>query len=322
MSDVTPARGAAFCPGHITGLFEIHDEAPDPLRRGSRGAGFSLAQGAVSYVELEPADSMRIEVIIDKEAQAEDEAQVTRAAIVDVLKEAVRDMKIPLNRDAPKGRRARVRVRVTTDLHLPVSQGFGMSAAGALSAAMALARSLRMGRSVAVQAAHVADVTNRTGLGDVIGATVGGFEIRTSPGVPPYGATSSFHGFGDAVLCVVGGKLETRSVLSDPEARAKVNAAGARGIEALLRAPHLDTFLAESQRFARDSGLLSPELSRAIDAARAHGSASMSMLGNSVFAFGNVPRLVDALEPFGEVSVVPVSETGARPLDIEDAKTS
>lgn len=311
--NVQPARAAAFCPGHVTGLFEIHDQDPDPQRRGSRGAGFSLSQGAVTYVEVSPAESMRIEVFLDKEPA---EAPVSREAITSILREAVRDGKIPLNKDAPKGERARVRVRAWTDLHLPVSQGFGMSAAGAFSATLALARCLRMGRSEALRAAHTADVVQRGGLGDVIGASVGGFEIRTAAGLPPFGSVQNFVGYGDAVLCVVGGRLETKSVLSDPRRRKTVNEAGAAALKDLLKAPSLPSFLEQSQRFARESGLLTDALDNAIHAASAHGHASMSMLGNSVFAFGNVPRLVDALERHGEVRVVPVSEGGARLVDL------
>lgn len=312
-TQVTPAKAAAFSPGHITGLFEIHDDDPDPLRRGSRGAGFSLSQGVVSYVEVEPADSLQIQISLDKEEQ---EAPVTREALTLILREAVRDGKIPLNKDAPKGSRARIRVRCWSDLHLPISQGFGMSAAGALSSGLALAKCLRMGRSEALKAAHTADVTQRGGLGDVVGASVGGFEIRTSPGLPPYGNVKSFVGYGDAVVCILGGPLLTKDVLTDPAQRASINAAGGKHLKELLKSPTLDGFLASSQAFARESGLLTPDMERAILAAKPYGHASMSMLGNSLFAFGNVPRLVDALERFGDVRVVPVAEAGARLVDL------
>jgi pantoate kinase len=314
MSGVAPASAAAFAPGHVTGLFEIHDEAPELARRGSRGAGFCLASGALSYVEVAPADSLEVRIALDKEEQ---DAPVTRDAVIRVLKQAVRDAKIPLNKDAPQGSRARIRVHVHTDLHLPVSQGFGMSAAGALSAAMALARCLRMGRSEAVLAAHEADVAQKGGLGDVAGATHGGFEIRLAPGLPPYGSVTSFVGYGDAVLCVLDGPLETKRVLSDPAMRRAINEAGKNGLAALLKGPTLDAFLEESRRFALDTGLATPRIRDAIDACRPYGQASMSMLGNSVFAFGNVPRLVDALSPFGETRVVPVSEAGARLVEVQ-----
>ncbi|HEX2022786.1 MAG TPA: hypothetical protein VHH36_08725, partial [Candidatus Thermoplasmatota archaeon] len=313
LTDVERARAAAFCPGHVTGLFEIRDADPDPLKRGSRGAGFSLAQGAVTYVEVAPAESLRVDVTIDK---VPDEAPVTREAVTWLLRQAVRDARVPLNKAAPQGSRARIHVRVATELQLPVSQGFGMSAAGALSATLALAKCLRMGRSEALRAAHVGDVLQRGGLGDVVGANVGGFEIRAAPGVPPWGATTSFVGYGEAVLCVVGDGIPTKAVLSDPDRRAAVNAAGAREVAALLKTPTLDEFLAASLRFARASGLLDERMERAIQAASPHGSASMCMLGRSLFAFGNVPRLEAALRPFGETRVVPVAETGARLVDV------
>lgn len=311
--NVTPRRAAAFAPGHVTGLFEIHDESQDLARRGSRGAGFCLAQGAISYVEVEPADEMDVRIALDKEEQ---DAPVTRDAVIRLLKEAVGDARVPLNRDAPQGSRARIRVRVHTELQLPVSQGFGMSAAGALSATLALARCLRMGRSTALLAAHAADASQRSGLGDVVGAAHGGFEIRTAPGVPPYGTTRSFVGYGDAVLCVVDGPLETRRILSDPERRSTVNAAGARAMGTLLASPSLDVFLEASQRFAQESGLLTPAIERAVDACSPYGRASMSMLGHSVFAFGNAPKLAAALKPFGTVYTVPVSAAGARLLEL------
>ena len=313
MTLVERASAAAFCPGHITGLFEIHDEDPDPLRRGSRGAGFSLVQGVVSYVEIEPAESLQIEIVVDKTPA---DAPITREAITTVLREAVRDGRVPLNKEAPKGARARVRVRAWCDVQLPISQGFGMSAAGALSSALALTRCLRMGRSEALRAAHAADVTLRGGLGDAVAASVGGFEIRTAPGIPPYGSVKTFLGYGDAVVCIVDGPLVTRNVLEDPAKRAAVNAAGARRLDELMKEPTLETFLQRSQEFAKESGLLTPIMERAIQAARPHGSASMCMLGNSIFAFGNVPRLSDALARYGEVRVIPVSEAGARLVEI------
>lgn len=310
---VEKARFAAFSPGHVTGLFEIHDQAPELDKRGSRGAGFSLARGAVSIVEVEPADAMEIVVRLDG---VELDAPVSREAVTSLLKLSVRDGRVPLNKDAPQGRRARIRVQVDTQLQLPVSQGFGMSAAGALSASLALAKCLRLGRSEALRAAHGADVAMRGGLGDVIGASVGGFEIRTAPGLPPYGSTRAFVGHGDAVLCVVGGKLETRAVLSDPTKRKAVNEAGARALAALLKTPTLDAFLEQSQLFARESKLLTDALDAAMHAASPHGRASMSMLGNSVFAFGQTRALERALAPFGETMVVPVDEAGARVLQI------
>ena len=37
-------RGRAFCPGHVTAFFEICDHE-EPVKRGSRGAGFCISKG-------------------------------------------------------------------------------------------------------------------------------------------------------------------------------------------------------------------------------------------------------------------------------------
>ncbi|MHB8586158.1 MAG: GHMP family kinase ATP-binding protein [Thermoplasmatota archaeon] len=309
-------QAAAFAPAHLSGIFEIHDSDPEVGRRGSRGAGVCLDLGATTAVTAMPADSFTIEVFINGILS---EAPVTRRAVTDVTKEAVRDGKLMLNRDAPQGQRARIHLRVETTLDLPVSQGFGMSAAGALSSALAAARTLGLGRSVAVNAAHAADVENRTGLGDVAGAITGGFEIRSAPGIPPFGSGRQFVGYGDLVLAVVGPPIATASVLRDSAARELVNQAGKEAIDELLRGPSLESFFEQSRRFAERSELITPQVSRALDLVGTipDARASMSMLGNSIFAHGPVERIEKALAPVGEVWRATVDPNGARLLAVQ-----
>lgn len=309
-------RAAAVCPGHVTGFFQIFDEGPDIARRGSRGAGVCVDLGALTIVDVEEADKQSIEVFIDKTAS---DAPVTRMAVARVLQEAVLEGKLGLDRDGPKGERAKARVRVYTDLTIPVSQGFGASGAGALSAAMATARAVGVGRSVALLAAHEADVRNRTGLGDVVAQAHGGFEIRAKPGLPPWGQVRSFVGYGDVVLCPVGESLPTRSVLTDRTRRAAINAVGGTLVDRLIAAPSVELFMQLSREFADVTGLMTPEVREAVDAARrAGGDASMSMLGSSVFSLGNTDAVAEALEPYGAVLRAKVDHRPARLLDIEE----
>lgn len=308
-------RAAAFAPGHITGFFEIRDQAREPERRGSRGAGVCTALGARTVATVEPAASFEVVVRLNG---APDPAPVTVDAVTAVVKDAVREGKVDLNRDMPKGRRARCRVAIESSLDLPVGQGFGMSAAGALSAALAAARALGVARSVAVYAAHEAEIGHRTGLGDVAGAITGGFEIRATPGVPPWGSTSRFLGYGELVLAVVGPPIPTASVLGDPARRAAVSAAGGKLVDELLAAPSLELFLRLSRRFAQDAGLVTPQVAGALAACdRVPDSlAAQSMLGNSVFAIGKADRLEEALSPLGEVYRSEVDADGARLLQL------
>lgn len=309
-------RAAAVSPGHVTGFFQIVDESPDVARRGSRGAGVCIDLGALTIVEVEEAERQSVEVFLDKEPS---DAPVTRAAVSRVLQEAVLEGKLGLDREGPKGERAKARVRVFTDLSIPVSQGFGASGAGALSAALATSRAVGVGRSTALLAAHEADVKNRTGLGDVVAQAHGGFEVRAKAGLPPWGHVTSFLGYGDVVLCTVGKELPTKSVLTDRPKRAAINAAGGKLVDRLLAAPSVELFMKLSREFADTTGLITPEVREAVDAARrVGGNASMSMLGSSVFSLGNPDAVAEALEPYGDVYRAKVEARPARLLEIED----
>jgi pantoate kinase len=119
----------AFCPGHITGFFQICD-SDDILSMGSRGAGLCITLGATSSVKVEDSAKQQISVMIDGK---ESKAEVTTEALRYILGHA------------------KSRVEVNTTLDLPQSQGFGMSAAGSLSSALALAHLLGKDRQMAFE---------------------------------------------------------------------------------------------------------------------------------------------------------------------------
>lgn len=290
-------RGRAFAPGHISGFFQICDEAPEPAARGSRGGGICLAKGAWCDVEISDSSGRRsrYDIFINGARSA---APVTRAAL-DIL---LGDRKLCL--------------RVETHHQLPVSQGFGMSGAGALGACLAAAQAagLALPCSAIVTAAHRAEVECRTGLGDVAAQAVGGVELRREPGVPPYGWVDKLPvpSRQEVVLAIVGPPIETKRVLASPAKRRAINAAGERAVEASRSRPTLENLILTSYRFAKESHLMSARVAKAVEAARPHGRASMSMLGNSVFAVGETHALIRALKRFGEVFVTRVDDTGAR----------
>lgn len=262
-------RAAAFCPGHVTGLFEIH-RVQDLLATGSRGAGFCLSLGATSEVVFREEDEDSIEVTIDG---ALDPAPVTERALSRL-----------------RGER-RGRITVDTKLGLPVSQGFGMSAAGSLSASLALADILGMDRQRAFEAAHVAEVECGCGLGDVSALHRAGITVRSRAGLPPRGEVLGIEGSPELILAVLGPPLATRDILSDPARTEAINRIGGALVDRLLAEPSFGRLMTLSRRFADESGLASEEVGLAIDSLGPPGTASMAMLGNSVFAVG------DAIEP-------------------------
>ena len=92
---------------------------------------------------------------------------------------------------------------ITHEIGIPVGYGLGCSAAAALSLALALNKAIGAGytREQAGTIAHNAEVRCRTGLGDVLAAYHGGFEIRTAPGAPGIGAVKKMQSGGcEAVI--------------------------------------------------------------------------------------------------------------------------
>jgi pantoate kinase len=67
-----------------------------------------------------------------------------------------------------------------------------------------------------------------------------------------------------------------------------------------------------SLAFSKSTELMVKEVEEAVMVARKHGLASMSMLGNSIFAMGDTQGLVSELKSYGIVYVCKVDKEGAR----------
>ncbi len=234
-------QATAFCPGHITGFFQIcrHENV---LETGSRGAGFCVRLGAQSRVVLKEGVG-KVEVKING---ARAKAHVTERAVRHLLGEEKLD------------------VDVFTTLQLPVSQGFGMSAAGALSSAMALTELLGLGEEEAYTAAHIAEVESGTGLGDVAALQCTGVTYRKREGLPPFGEVQRIPGDFDMVLARVGPSIDTSTVILDPQRSAAINRAGEECLERFAKKKDLYNLLDLAVDFTASSGLLTERVRKAL----------------------------------------------------------
>jgi len=205
-------------------------------------------------------------------------------------------------------------VDVTVDLHhqLPIGQGFGMSAAGALASAHALAESIGLKFIDAVRAAHRAEVENRTGLGDVAALSRGGITFRRKEGVMPYGQIDKINAEPEVVLCVVGKPISTAEVLADRERKRRVNTVGKECVARMAASPTLNSLMRLSREFMVKTQLASKEVEDAVLAAEKYGQASMVMLGSSVFAIGDADALEKELSQHGQVFRTKVDWRGPR----------
>jgi pantoate kinase len=271
--------GKAFAPAHITGFFYVHDDA-DPLRTGSCGCGFTLEGGVCTMAW--PAG--RTEAYLDGMPS---EAPTTRTVI-------------ELLADRP--------VHVESELDFPVGGGFGASGAGAFSTALALNSALGLGKTYneLSYVAHVAEVKNRTGLGDVAGMSLGGVVLRLAPGTPF--KLDRIPTVPRDIYYVHFGPISTKGVLSDAREKARINEAGKKCLKELLKAPTFEQFMGLSRMFSVETGLISKRALDAVEAVEAFdGMASMAMLGDTVFS-----TIPDGLSSFGNVMKGKISQSGAR----------
>lgn len=276
----------AWVPSHITGFFRAHRKN-DPLLSGSVGAGLCLSLGATTTIQPAP------------------EIDETEILLNGVISEA------PVSRFvAERLAGGAGPVRVKTDLEMPFGAGFGASGAGALGAAYALNSFFDLGLTAnqAAAVAHEAEVTFKTGLGDVIAQNSGGLVVRLHPGAPGKGIIDRIPVPPLAISYVVNGPISTKEVLSDAKVMKAVNSAGETALKELLKKPTFTNFMRLSKSFTMQSGLASDWAIQAIEAVEAAGGlASMIMLGDAVFSWGGAAALKD----FGEIHTTTISQRGA-----------
>ncbi len=280
----------AFCPAHITGFFTVSENHLNPEMVGSRGAGFSIDLGAHAEVEVGGTDWI-ITVNGDR----------TSFLLVEKI----------MRKFALSGR-----VDIITDV--PFSQGLGMSGACALSAGLAVCAETGHPREDAVREAHKAEIFCRTGLGDVIAQSVGGFEVRLKEGLPPHGEIKKFELERELVIAVLGQPLLTANILTDGVLTEWINMIGGDCMDEFMPDNGFDRFLEMSYRFAQETEFIKGPVRRAFDESREFGKGSMCMIGNSVFFDGDTDILYDIFSDLNgnnNVFIVNIDNQGARLVD-------
>jgi pantoate kinase len=273
---MTEEVARAFVPGHITGFFTIY-EGEDPTRTGSRGAGLTLSDGVTVTVRRSDDPGVYLN---DTNIQMEPVERVLDALGTPVT--------------------------VAGETNLPVGAGFGVSGAMSLGTALAVAqlRDLELSENELITIAHGAEVQSGTGLGDVVAQARGGMPIRLEPGAPEHNYLDGLSKRPRIEYYSVG-ERSTESVLATDTDH--LTDAGRTALSRLVADPTLETFMEASRLFSREADLLTDTLVETIqDVSDAGGSASMAMLGETVFAID------DGLSEAGyDASTCEVDPTGA-----------
>lgn len=251
----------AFCPGHLSGYFSpVYGR--DPATTGSIGAGIVIHEGVTARVTR--ADSPEI-VVRRMDSGGNLLCEISESPPLAYLMD-----------------RLSVTARIETVCRLPISAGFGLSAASLVASALALntLENLGLSREDCCAIAHEAEIVHHTGLGDVAACQGGGRDFRQGAGIDA--PITRYFDIREPLFALHFGPLPSAAVLSSPEALRRVAAAYPSGIPDSPR-----RFFKLSRDFAGKSGLLTPEVSEVLsDCEREGVPASMTMLGNGVFCLG------------------------------------
>ena len=257
--------------GHITLLFSIHDDALLPRNQGSRGAGICLENGVqVSIQETGrteaiqegqemagwnqdiPAIQTKGEIRLDVRGVSSTE-EVSEEMYSDLIDELRQARLIPFDTN----------YSIEVDVELPLSQGFGMSAAGLCALALACYEMTNQGSIPQYfRVAHHIERRYSGGLGDVLGLFVGGVELRTHPGSPPSpGVARSFALDSPVLLIWQSNEAKHTSEYIDHSGwKMDITRAGDAAVDRLWKRDWNITvwnaLLQESQAFGRQSKML------------------------------------------------------------------
>lgn len=285
------ARAAtAFAPATITNFFAVHYDkhsAKDLLHSGATGGGYMLSKGVVTRATVLGGGRSSLEVVVNGDADYD--ARTTRAAV-----------NLMLKRSGVKPARLRLEQKVD----VPIGQGFGASAASALSAVFATAGALRLELSKERIAyfAHVAEITEKTGLGTVSVAYDGvGVGAVYEPGAP--GVAKFMNVRVPPRMGVVAASLtpfHDGELLSSNKTIATVNRLGGEALALVMADPTLECLAEAGERFAKKLGIMRPEVKALVKRAKSAGAlyASQNMLGHAMHAIvheGEVEEVASAL---------------------------
>ncbi|HJN57115.1 MAG: hypothetical protein QF436_03390 [Candidatus Woesearchaeota archaeon] len=255
----------AFAPGNISCIFVIK-KGNNPKKSGSLGVGFTVNKGVfVAIKKINNANKKNIIFFNNKKINF---------PTVDSVIRKLTDKK----------------VKVSIKSQLPLGCGFGISGASAIAAAYALNKlfNLKKPEKELAFMAHVAEVENMTGLGDVTNQYYGGFLIKHKPSYTFEVKKTNIKN--KAVYCRYFSGINTKKILPDKKIKNKINQAGLKSLKKIKnldkKIMNLKNLIRISKEFSIESRLLKNkkviETIRNIE--KNKGNASMIMLGNSIFS--------------------------------------
>jgi len=249
----------AFAPGNISCIFVIK-KGKSTAKTGSLGIGFTVNKGVTVTVNKSKVNKISF-----------NNKKINLPTINSVIEKLTKE-----------------KVIVNIKSELPLGCGFGISGACAIATAYALNKLLNLKKSKKELAliAHVAEVENGTGLGDVVNQYYGGFLVKYKPSymfkvnkIPIINKKIYYKYFSG---------INTKKIISNKKLKNKINYSGIKALNKIkrLKKKNLENLIKISKEFSIDSKLLkNHKIIKIIkNIENKDGNASMIMLGNAVFS--------------------------------------
>ncbi len=301
-------EATAFCPAHITGFFKAHlDDNQDNLENlGSMGAGFSIKQGVTTKIKIQATNNQSSNFKITTHGYQSDKTDVSQYVLNEFLK---------LGNFSDKF------FDIEHNISIPVGYGLGSSGAVALSLSFALDQALdtKLEKTMIGQIAHNAEVSCKTGLGDVLASYHGGFEIRIKPGAPGIGHVEKITTDKISVIMICFSPISTNKFIK--ERLSQINGLGGKMVNQLLETKDYDHFQDMSLEFAKYVDVMTPRMQKIVDKLSDNDiKCGIALFGETIFSMvpqNDESKVLKILQKYSDGIIIKseLDEIGARVLN-------
>ncbi len=280
-------KAQAWAPAGLSGFF-VPRITNDLRTTGAAGGGVGIEEGVSVEVRVYESEQTIIENYIN--------GRPLESRLVGYIVKRLLEKKPSINPP--------YKIVVDQKISVPIGGGYGTSGASALAVSIALAKALRARVTLndIATIAHEADIVNKTGLGTVVGilGCCGGIVIVEEPGGPGVAKTNSIMLEDDLrILTLFYGARSKEAILSNAQGLKDISNIGSKALEKILEDPTPETFIEQCRWFAEATGLMTPavkEVVRELEKTRGVLGASMTMIGDAVFAIVEKEEAEEALK--------------------------
>ena len=300
-------EATAFCPAHITGFFKAHlDDNQNNLENlGSMGAGFSIKQGVTTRVKISTKDNQESNFRITTKGYQSDKTDVSKFVLNEFLK---------------LGKFSNKFFDIEHEISIPVGYGLGSSSAVALSLSFALDQALetKLDKTTIGQIAHNAEVSCKTGLGDVLASFHGGFEVRVKPGAPGIGNVEKILTDKISIIMICFSPISTNKFLK--ERLSQINGLGGKMVNRLLESKNYEHFQDMSLEFAKYVDVMTPRMQKLVNELSQNNiKCGIALFGETVFSMipkEDEDKVLEILEKYSDGIIIKseLDDNGARVL--------